>query len=152
MRVINLMLDSRSGNLSLDIPSATEVYNQLRSSIASFSSLTQTAIDSWIEVFYQLDETGLSTVSRASSNPDCWKLFLDLCNLLISRTVDTPQYSSSIVLQTRHKALCEARRRLRISSVIYIELEGKVSQQVTSRAPSLSPNSLLKELQKAVKK
>lgn len=152
MRVINMILDTKSGNLKITSQEAKDLHTQLVHSIASYSQLVQTSIDSWIEVFYQVDEHTLSTLSISNEDPNVWRKFLDLCNLLIDRTVSDKMYEHSIELQGRHKGLCEARRRLRISSVIFLEMSGRVSSQVTTRAPSFSPNSLLEELKKAVKK
>ena len=152
MRVINMMLDSKSGNLNLSHKDAQELYAQLVHSISSYKDLAQTSIESWIEIFYQVDENTISTLSISNSDPDCWKKLLDLCNLFIDKTVSDNNYESSINLQSRHKGLCEARRRLRVSSVIYLEMEGRVASAVAQVAPKFSPNSLLEELRKAVKK
>lgn len=152
MRVINMMLDSRSGDLNLSHKDAQELYAQLVHSISSYKDLAQTSIESWVEIFYQVDENTISTLSITNSDPACWNKLLDLCNLFIDRTVNDNHYETSIDLQSRHKALCEARRRLRISAVIYLEREGRVMSSVSQVAPKFSPNSLLEELRKAVKK
>lgn len=152
MRVINMILDTKSGNLELSTKDAQDLYNQLLHSISSYKDLAQTSIESWIEIFYQIDENTLSTLSISNQDPNAWRKLLDLCNLLIDRVVDDSNYATSINLQSKHKGLSEARRRLRVSSVIFLEMEGRVGSEISTVAPSFSPNSLLAELRKAVKK
>lgn len=152
MTVINMVLDTKSGNLLLSPADAKDLYTQLRSALASHRHLSQRAIEGWIEVFYQITEETLVAVSGSNEDPDCWALFLDLCNLLIDHVIEDKDYEVSVDLQCRHRALCEARRRLRVSAVIFMERTGRVSVQITRRAPKLSPQSILEALRDTVKK
>ena len=111
---------------------------------------TEDEVKPWLEVFLRIDETDFMTIAVSSKEPKPWKPFL-LLNMEMARHVSTHEdYQTSLTLQSSHKLLCEGRRRLRMSALIFQDLYS-VSDPLLEEARRALPGSVADAVEEIVR-
>lgn len=136
LEVLMRILDAKQLPLRLSDEEADEMFNAALDSCSSELSLDY--IDAWLPILMRLDETDLQKIEKVCKTDKPWVPFLDLCISLIVFTLGHKNYNTSLVLQGHHKELSEARRRIRLAALLFVEGRGP-KQQIDSlviKAPS----------------
>ena len=114
------ILDAKNEPLNIKPQLAQELYDtcllQLRQ-----KSWSASEIASWTRVFMRLTEIDFEVMARPTEDDKPWVPFMQLCTRMILCLTDSPEYRSSLDLQSLHREIAEARRRLRLSAVCYAE-------------------------------
>tara|TARA_Y100000034_G_scaffold135865_1_gene209494 strand:- start:617 stop:1321 length:705 start_codon:yes stop_codon:yes gene_type:complete len=123
MEVVLRILDSKSDPLSITEGYARDLHGLCLSQLST-TSWSATEISPWLEIFMRIDERDFEVMEAATADPKPWLPFLRLCVAMTARVVSMEDYSTSISLQSLHKQLAEARRRLRVAALIFSESRG----------------------------
>lgn len=115
------ILDTRNEPLKLHEDQARGVYQ------ACVSQLRRTnwrvdEIDPWVRVFFRISEEDFETMMSAVSDPKPWVPFLRLVMQMTRYAAEHPDYTTNLDLQRMHRELAEARRRIRISAMCFMDL------------------------------
>jgi hypothetical protein len=149
MMVIQHMLDLRNETLGMTEEFSRELYaaaiEQYQRPVGSYSLKE---LESWADVFARMDENDLSTIGAAVQR-DAWKVLLRLSARLLTDVVSREDYKTSLALQQAHKLLADARRRLRISIFIYIEMSNELPVDLRIETPM--KDDLFESLKNAIK-
>lgn len=144
MEVILKILDTNKISMSLTPEDGAELFNAASSCLES--TLTIDYVDAWLPIFLSIDEYDLEAIQQGSKSDKPWYPFVSLCVSLIVYVTGHRDYSTTLSMQLQHKELAEARRRLRLSALLYIEGRGpkiEVDNLVTTR-----PETVIEQLKK----
>lgn len=120
--VLMRILDTKQLPLGLTEDECVELFTAAEAS--ANERLTVNHVDAWLPVLLRIDENDLSTIEKNIKTARPWVPFLDLCLSLIVFVTSHKEYNMSLELQASHKELAEARRRLRLSALLYLEAKG----------------------------
>ena len=120
--VLMRILDTKQLPLGLTEDECVELFTAAEAS--ANERLTVDHVDAWLPVLLRIDENDLSTIEKNIKTARPWVPFLDLCLSLIVFVTSHKEYNMSLELQASHKELAEARRRLRLSALLYLEAKG----------------------------
>lgn len=148
MEVIMRILDTKEIPLGITDDSAKELYNTALQCTSSNFSLE--LVEAWLPVFMSLSEYDLEKIQEVEKVSNPWQPFVDTCINLIVGLTSTKEYETSLELQLLHKSLSEARRRLRLSALLFIERKGPVMQ--VDNLYISSPDTTVETLKKFFKK
>ena len=123
------ILDAKDEPLGLEGQAAAQIYSACLARLQS-GSWTLQEMGSWLEILLRVTEDDFQEIKAATSVAQPWRPFLQLCHLLLTTVGKHEVLSTSIELQTLHRSLGEARRRLRIASVLFIESKGGTIEDV----------------------
>jgi DNA-binding transcriptional MerR regulator len=115
------ILDTRNEPLQLRADQARGVYQ------ACLAQLSQPGwrvdeIDPWVRVFFRISEEDFEAMMGSVNDPKPWVPFLKLVQRMTIHVSSQPAYSTSLELQRLHRELAEARRRVRISAMCFMDL------------------------------
>ena len=147
VEVLMRILDTKQIPLGLSASESEELYNAAVDS--NNSVLTEQHIEAWLPILMRLDENDLKNIEDTTKVKDPWSPFISLCLALIVYTTSNKNYQVSLPLQSYHRELVEARRRLRLSALIYIESRG-ASIQVDSLSIK-HPDTTIESVKKILK-
>jgi len=139
METVLRVLDARAEPLGLDPARAAELHDACAARLAE-GGWDEGELRSWCEVFLRLTEEDLALMAP-KERP--WLPFLRLCTAMTASLVSRKEYATSLDLQTLHRELVEARRRLRVAAVCHVEASGRLRDPDLRRALADSPRSLL---------
>ena len=144
MQVILKILDTNQINLGLTEEDAKELFAAATTTLDT--TLSKQHTEAWLPILLSLDEYDLEKVQLATKSDKPWYPFLSLCVALIVYTTGNKDYNTDLDMQLQHKELTEARRRLRLSALLYIESRGpkqEVDNLITTR-----PDTVIDHLKK----
>lgn len=149
--VLNRILDTREQPLRMGQAYAKDLHAACGFQLAS-GVPTKVEIDSWTEIFLRIDEQDFSVIAEATGDRKPWVLYLRLCVSMTAAVVSDAAYMTSLELQSAHKKLAEARRRLRISGLCHLELTGSAEADVRRHILSSNPASVLDSIEAVLKR
>lgn len=130
MEVVLRMLDAKDAPLGINAEYAKGLYDMARENLHA-GAWALDAINPWLDIFDRLSEDDLDTMATATMDAHPWRVFLRLCNAMIAHVVGTSDYVTSLEAQSLHRKLAASRRRLRITSFIFGEMQGSVASEIT---------------------
>lgn len=133
------IIDTNTIELGITEESGKELFAAALSTLDS--TLTEEHATAWLPVLMSLNEFDLEKIQKATNTDKPWYPFLSLCVALIVYVTGNKHYATSLTLQSMHKELTEARRRIRLSALIYIEGKGpmiEVDNLVTTRPDTVA--------------
>jgi len=123
------MLDAKDAPLSLNPDYSAELYSFAGQHLKK-GKWEAAEMDPWCDVFDRLSEEDLIVLADSVGDPHPWRMFLRLCTAMISSVVGSPDYQTSLDLQTLHRKLSGSRRRLRVTAFIYGEMRGDLHREL----------------------
>lgn len=148
MDVLMRILDTKQVPLGLEPEECIELYTAAENTANAILSLDH--IDAWTPILMRLDENDLKNIESALKTDKPWVPFLDICIGMIIFLTSHKQYEISLDLQTKHKELAEARRRIRLAALLFVEARGpkiEIDNLVTK-----SPDTTIEVIKKILKK
>lgn len=144
--VLMRILDTKQIPLGLDKEELCELYETAIT--CSSQVLNQDYVEAWLPILMRIDENDFKNLEKYKQTREPWVPFLDICLGLIVSTTSNKDYAVSLVMQNNHKELAEARRRLRLSALLYIESRGASVEvdQLSVRHPDTTIESVKKLL------
>lgn len=148
IEVLMRILDTKEIPLGITEESAEELYKAALSSVSTDVSIE--LVNAWLPVFMSLSEQDLEVIQKVSKTDKPWAPFIDTCVNMIVGVTSHKDYGVSVDLQLTHKELAEARRRLRLSALLYIEKRGP--KQEVDKLYISSPDTTVETLKKFMQK
>lgn len=148
LNVVLKILDTNQISLGVSAEEAIELVSAATTTLDSVLSVEHT--EAWLPILLALDEHDLESIQAASKIDKPWQPFLSLCISLIVYITGNKNYTTDLSMQMLHKELAEARRRLRLAALLYIEGKGpsvEVDNLVTTR-----PNTVVETLTQRLRK
>lgn len=145
--VLMRILDTKQLPLGVSKDEAVDLYTAAQDSLGI--ELTLDHVDAWLPILMRIDETDFNNIAEAAKTTKPWSPFLDLCISLIVFVFSHKDYRMSLNLQSIHKELTEARRRIRLGALLFVEERGP-SQEIDRLAIS-APDTTVEIVKKAVK-
>lgn len=152
MTAIMAILDSQDKPLRLQTKEAKDIYG------ACLGHLHQTEwefaqISAWVQIFSRLTEDDLQVMREATDDTKPWVPFLRLVMHMTAFVADHPTYTTNLELQTLHRELAEARRRLRVSAFCYADLHSyDMNSVIRTTALADTPESIRDTLSSVLRK
>ena len=146
--VLMRILDTKQMPLGLSTEEVVELHDTAYS--CSHAALSIEYAEAWLPILMRIDENDFSSIEQGLKTDKPWAPFLDLCIGLIVTVSTDKQYGSSLKLQSMHKELAEARRRIRLSALLYIE--GRGPKQEVDHLVIRPPDTTVELLKKTIKK
>ena len=145
MDLVLRVLDVHEAPLRLDAASAHALHDavkvDLQKTCWALDELTR-----WSEIFLRINEEDFDAIAKVTGARP-WSLFLRLCVDMIVYVYGCADYKTSLDLQTMHRLLTEARRRLRIAALCYEDMYGAEMDRELKRAALIdSPTSVRESL------
>ena len=142
------ILDMNEVPLQLTPDRAVQLYHAAVQELRS-TAWTEEELLRWAEIFLRLQEEDFRVVHAAVGSVP-WTPFLRLCVSMIVYAREHKSYTTSLDLQSLHRRLTEARRRLRVSALCYSDLyesrEGEAQRELRRAALLDSPDSVREAL------
>lgn len=140
MEVVLRILDAKDAALGLSPSYSKELYS-FAIEHTKRGSWETAEISPWIEIFDRLSEDDFTVMAAQTQDVHPWRVFLQLCTMMMGFVVTRPDYATSLDLQGVHKTLSSSRRKLRISAFIYGEIAGTLSSELEGRHVGTSTTS-----------
>lgn len=151
LAVLTRILDTREQPLRMSPAYAKELHAACGMQLAS-GKAGLAEIEAWAEIFLRMDEQDLEVISRVSEDLKPWVLYLRLNVAMTALLLNDPEYATSLAVQGLHKKLAEGRRRLRVSGLCHLEMNGSTDRDVRRHLLSDSPASVLDALERVLKR
>lgn len=117
------MLDLQDVPLGMDATTLCEVHGRAAVALGA-AEWSVEDLEAWAAVYHRLTEDDLEVIFSVAREPRPWDAFLRLCVAQCAYLSSRKDYQTATDLWTVHAALSEGRRRLRLSTMIYVERSG----------------------------
>lgn len=144
LEVVLKILDTNQINLGITEESGAELFEAAQATLESV--LTVEHVEAWLPIMSSIDEFDLEKIQTATKSDKPWYPFISLCVSFIVYVTGNKDYNTSLSLQLHHKELMEARRRLRLSALLFIENKGP--KQEVDNLISVRPETVIEHLKK----
>lgn len=142
LNVVMRILDTRNDPLGITPAYAKEIYGYCVAQLQE-TQWTLEGLVPWVTVFSRLGEDDFGTIRDAVDDPKPWVPFLKLCMRMTRFLVGLSVYKTDPEVQGLHREIAEARRRLRISAMCYMDLHAYDMDELIRRtALADSPRSV----------
>ena len=144
LKVVLKILDTNQIALGIQPEEGAELLSAANATLES--AYTDEHVEAWLPLLMSIDEFDLDNIQKGSKTDKPWYPFVSLCVAFIVYVTGNKDYKASVTLQLWHKELMEARRRLRLSALLYIEMSGpkqEVDNLITTR-----PDTVVETLKK----
>jgi hypothetical protein len=144
------ILDAKDEPLGLQGEAASQIHAACQARLRGGDWSLQ-EIKSWLEILLRITEEDFHEIRAAASITQPWRPFLQLCHLLLTVVGKHEVLRTSVELQTMHRSLGEAKRRLRIAAVLFIESKGGAVEDVNKYLMD-APASIVDAVETALKR
>jgi len=144
--VVLRMLDARAEPLGITVVHAEAFYS------ACVAELKRTGwelpeIENWVDVFMRISEDDFKVMLDHTGDARPWVPFLRLCISMTAFLSTNSEYTTNVEMQSLHRQLAEARRRLRISAMccadLYsVSLDSEIRRSILADSPRSVQDSL----------
>lgn len=147
LEVVLKILDTKQVPLGINEDSGKELFNTALAT--SDTTLSVDHVEAWLPILMSIDEYDLENIQKGTKSDKPWLPFLELAIGMIVFISGNKDYEINLNMQLLHKELMEARRRLRLSALLYIEKDGP-KREVDSLIHS-KPETIVDTLKKWAK-